>query len=54
MIFGLFIDNKLRNSFMFAICFNIVLLIQSLHRKCIITESKPLGINENKEIKDIQ
>ena len=35
---------------MFAICFNVVLLIPSLHRKCIITEPKP-SINENKEIK---
>ena len=31
-----FIDNKMRNSFMFAMCFNVVLLIPSLHRKCII------------------
>jgi len=38
---------------MFAICFIVILLMPSLHRKCIITESKPL-INENKEIKDIQ
>ena len=46
-------DNILKNSFMFALCFNVVLLIPSLHRNCIITESKP-PINENKEIKDIQ
>ena len=41
------------DSFMFAICFNVVVPIPSLHRKCIITEPKP-SINENKEIKDIQ
>ena len=40
---------KLRNSFMFAVCFNVVLLVPSLHRKCIITESKS-PINENKDI----
>ena len=38
------------NYFMFAVCFNVVLLIPSLHPKCIITEPK-LSINENKEIK---
>ena len=36
---------------MFAICFKVDLIIPSLHRKCIFTESKPT-INENKEIKD--
>jgi hypothetical protein len=53
MIFGWFIDNKLRNSFMFAISFNIVLLIPRLHQKCIIIETMP-SISENKEIKNIQ
>jgi hypothetical protein len=42
------------NYFMIVVCFNVVLLIPSLHvhRKCTITEPKP-SINENKEIKDI-
>jgi hypothetical protein len=47
------LQNKLRIFFMFSICFSIVLLIPSLHRKCIITEPEP-PINENKEIRDIQ
>jgi hypothetical protein len=46
-----FIDNKLRNPYMFTICFNVVL--PSLNRKCIITDPK-ISINENKKIKDIQ
>ena len=43
-------SKNLFNYFMFAVCFDVVLLIPSLHPKCIITEPKP-SINENKEIK---
>jgi len=57
MIFdGLYnVDNKLRNSFMFAISFNSFAhtKITFVHRKCVITEPKP-SISENKEIKNIK
>ena len=36
---------------MLAVCFNVVLLITSLHRKCIITEPKLMKIKRDQRLK---